>query len=140
MRRIALAIALLLAAAVPSLAVSPVPGTPLAASSGNVANATATATLPAAANQVTYISGFEVTGSGTTAGAVFTCTVTGIVGGTLSYTYAAAVGAVVANTPLIVEYPIPIPASGPGVAIVVSCPALGATSTNNTVDAHGFQL
>jgi hypothetical protein len=139
MRRIELALALLLASAAPSFSATPVPGTPLAASSGNVAAATATATLPAAANQVTYISGFEVTGTGATAALAVTCTVTGIVGGTLSYTYAAAAGVAVANQPLIVEYAIPIPASGPGVAIVVSCPSLGAANTNNTIDAHGFQ-
>jgi hypothetical protein len=119
---------------------APVPGTPLAASSGNVAAAVAAATLVAAANQVTYLSGFEVTGSGATAGLPVIVTVTGIVGGTLSYIYSAAAGVLVGNTPLIVEYPIPIPAIGPGVAIVVSCPSLGAANTNNTVNAHGFQL
>jgi hypothetical protein len=141
MRRFLLSAVLLCSAALVLMGVAPIPGTPLAASSGNVANATAAATLPAASNQVTYITGFEVTGAGITAlGSVTTCTVTGIVGGTLSYTYTAVIGALLANPPLIIQYTTPIPASGPGVAIVVSCPALGAGNTNNTVNAHGFQL
>ena len=139
MRRSVIA-AIIFSLATPALAVAPIPGTPLAASSGNVAAATATATLGAVANQTTYITGFEVTGSGATAGLPVTCTVTGILGGTLSYTYSAAAGVLVANVPLIVEYSTPIPASAVNVSIVVSCPTLGTGNTNNTVTAHGFQL
>jgi hypothetical protein len=79
--------------------------TPVAASSGNVAAAVATATLAAGgANVMTYISGFEVTGSGATAGLPVTVTVIGVLGGTLSYTYTAAAGVLVGNTPLVVEF------------------------------------
>src|SRR5260370_37907131 len=52
--------------------------TPIAASSGNVANAVATATLASAANVTTYITGFEVTGAGATAGLAVTVTITGV--------------------------------------------------------------
>jgi hypothetical protein len=115
--------------------------TPVQASSGNVAAATATATLAAGgANVMTYISGFEVTGSGATAGLPVTVTVTGILGGTLSYTYTAAAGVLVGNTPLIVEFNPPLQASALNTAIVVPCPSLGAGNTNNTVVAHGYQV
>jgi hypothetical protein len=140
MKRLILAALLAGIYSYPALAVSPIPGTPLAASSGNVAAATATATLPAVANQTTYITGFEVTGTGATAGLPVICTVTGILGGTLSYIYAAAAGVLAENVPLVVEYTTPLPASGPNVAIVVSCPTLGSGNTNNTINAHGFQL
>lgn len=111
------------------------------ASSGNVAAAVATATLPALAGRTTYITGFEVTGAGATAGAAVTVTVSNIIGAvTLSYTYTAAVGAAVANQPLTVQFPEPIPGTAVNTAIAVSCPSLGTGNTNNTVVAHGFYL
>jgi hypothetical protein len=67
-------------------------------------------------------------------------TVTGLLGGTLTYTYTAAAGVLVANQPLIVEFNPPLPASAVNTNIVVSCPSLGAGNTNNTVNAHGFNL
>jgi hypothetical protein len=110
----------------------------VAAASGNVANAVATATLPAVAGKTNYLSGFEVTGSGATAGLAVSVTVTGLLGGTLTYTYVAEAGALVGNKPLIVPFSPPLPASAANTPIVVSCPALGAGNTNNAVVAHGF--
>lgn len=114
--------------------------TAITAASGNVANAAAVATLAAAAAKTTYITGFEVTGTGATAGLAVSVTVTGTITGTLTYTAAAAAGVLVANSPLIVEYPVAIPASAVNTAIVVTLPALGAGNTNATVVAHGYQL
>ena len=112
--------------------------TPLIAGSGNVANASAAATLTGTATTTVYISGFEVTGSGATAGLPVTVTVAGLLGGTRSYTYTFAVGALVGNQPLVVAFNPPLPASAVNTAIVVTCPASGAGGTNNTVVAHGF--
>lgn len=114
--------------------------TPITASSGNVANASAVATLAASATKITYITGFEVTGSGATLGSAVTITVVGTITGTLSYTTAAIAGALLGNVPLIVEYPVAIPGSAINTAIVVTVPALGAGNTNSTVVAHGYQL
>ena len=114
--------------------------TALAAGSGNVANAPAVATLTGSATTTVYISGFEVTGAGATAGAVVTVTVAGLLGGTRSFTYVAATGAAVANQSLIVPFFPPLPASAVNTPIVVTCPALGAGNTNNTVVAHGFHV
>lgn len=114
--------------------------TPLIAGSGNVANASAVATLTPSATATMYLSGFEITGSGATAGLPVTVTVAGLLGGTRSYTYTFAVGALVGNTPLIVEFEHPLPASAINTAIVVTCPASGAGGTNNTVVAHGYYL
>lgn len=125
-------------------ALNPPPGTTglatqITASSGNVANAVATAVLLGVAGKTTYITGFEVTGSGATGALVVTVTVTNTVSGTLSYTYVFVAGATLANESLIVSFPDPIPANAPGVSITVSCPASGLGGTNNTVVAHGFQ-
>lgn len=109
-------------------------------SSGNVANASAVATLAAAAGTTTYITGFEITGAGATAGLVVNPTVVGTIGGTMTYTYAAATGALVANTPLIVEFNPAIPASAVNTTIVVTVPALGVGNTNSTVVTHGYRI
>lgn len=111
--------------------------TALIAGSGNVANASAAATLTPTATTTAYISGFEVTGSGSTTGLPVTVTVAGLLGGTRSYTYSFVAGVLVANAPLIVAFFPPLPASVVNTAIVVTCPAGGAGNTNNTVVAHG---
>lgn len=111
---------------------------PLIAGSGNVANASAVATLTPSATQTAFIAGFEISGAGATAGLPVTVTVAGLRGGTRSYTYVFATGATVANLPLVVEFQPPLPASAINTAIVVTCPASGAGGTNNTVVAHGF--
>lgn len=113
---------------------------PLAVSSGNVANAVAAATLLSVANRLTYLAGFEVSGSGATAGLPVLVTVTGLLGGTATYIYTAEAGVLVGNKPLVVPFDPPLPASAVNVNIVVSCPALGAGNTNNSVNAHGFNL
>jgi hypothetical protein len=117
----------------------PVSATPVANSSGNVAAATATATLPASATKFTYISGFQFTSAGATGAAVVNCTVTGMAGGTQTYTMTAVAGATLANQPLIVAFNPPMPSSAINTAIVASCPSLGAGNTNATMAAQGFQ-
>lgn len=121
---------------------SPYPqgATPITAASGNVAAATAAATLAAVAGKTTYITGFAVTGTGATAALAVSVTVTNTITGTLTYTYAAAAGVAVENTPLIINFAHPIPANAVNTTIVVSCPTLGSGNTNNTVVAYGFQL
>ena len=112
----------------------------ITASSGNVAAASAVATLAAVAAKTTYITGFEATSSGSIAAAVVSLTVAGVITGTMTYTYATVAGATLGNTPLIVQFPAPIPASALNTAIVVTLPSLGAGNTNATVVAHGFQI
>jgi len=114
--------------------------TPVAISSGNVAAAIASAALPAVAGKTNYITGFQITGAGATAGLPVSVTVTGILGGTLTYTYAAAVGVLVANAPLNIKFDPPLPASAVNTAITVSCPSLGVGNTNNTANIQGFVI
>lgn len=110
------------------------------ASSGNIANATASASLAAAANRRNYITGFHVSGAGASAGSAVAVTVTGLINGTLTYTYTAGNGAQASNNPLLISFPEPIPASADNTAITVSCPALGAGNTNNSVNVFGFTI
>ena len=117
-----------------------IPLSGITASSGNVAAATATATLSAAAGLTTYITGFSITGAGATAAGVIVATVTGCLGGTMSYIIAVPAGAAVGITPLILDFPVPIPASAVNTAIVVSVPSFGAGNTNACVNARGFQF
>lgn len=114
--------------------------TPITGASGNVANASAVATLSGTSGKTTYITGFEVTSGGATAASLVTVAITGTVTGTLSYTYAAPAGATAGATPLVVEFSTPVPASAANTSIVVTVPALGAGNTNATVVAHGYQL
>lgn len=110
------------------------------ATSGNQAAATATATLPAVAAKMNYITGFEVTSSGATAPSVVLVAVSGIQGGTLNYVLPVATGATLGNAPLTIEFPAPIPSSGTNTAIAVTVPSLGTGNTNCVVNAHGYYL
>ena len=114
---------------------------PLVASSGNVAATATTATLAAAAAQTTYITGFEVTGAGATAASVILVTVTGTISATApTYVLAVPAGVTVGATPLVVEFPSPLPGSAVNTAVVVNVPSFGAGNTNAAVVAHGYRL
>lgn len=122
--------------AIPGVALA---GTPVSGSSGNVAAAAATATLAAAAGKTTYMTGFDITGAGATAASVVTATVTGLLGGTQSYTIAVPAGATLGIAPVFVAFSQPFPASAVNTAIVVTVPSLGAGNTNAVANARGFQ-
>jgi hypothetical protein len=143
MRRLVLLLAAALSLASPVAAqVPPTRAIQVQNSSGTVAAAVATATLPALTNRVTYICGFTITSTGATAAAVVSPTVTGVVGGTMTFTYAAVAGATAANQPLVVQFGTGdtcIPATAPNTTIVVSVPSLGTGNTNDTVSAWGYQ-
>ena len=106
------------------------------ASSANAAAAN-NVSLPAVAGQTNSVTGFEVTGAGATGASVITITLTGVVGGPLNYQLAIPAGAGVGVTPLIVEFPTPIPATGPNVAITLNVPSFGAGNTNAAATIHG---
>lgn len=110
------------------------------ASSGNVANAAGVATIPAVAGKTAYISGFDITGAGATAASVVNPTISGLLGGTSTYSLSVVAGATLANPVLSIQFNPPLPASAVNTAIVVTCPALGAGNTNNTVNAYGYYI
>lgn len=118
----------------------PVASTPLSSSSGNVANATATATLAGSAGTTVYLSGLIISGAGATAAGVVTATITGLVGGTMSITVTVPAGATVGIPPFYVDFNPPLPASAANTAIALALPALGAGNTNAAVSVWGFRI
>lgn len=116
----------------------PTNSTALQSSSGNVANANAVATLAASASLYTYCTGFEITSSGATASSIVSATLTGLLGGTATYTYSSVAGALLGNAPLIVTFQLPLISIAQNTAIVLTLPALGLGNTNATVTIHGF--
>lgn len=123
-------------------AMAPYPSgaTPITAASGNVANASAVATLSGAANVLTYISGFQCTAAGSTGALVVNLTVGGVVTGTMTYTFIFPAGVTVAAAPVIVKFDPPVPASAVNTSIVVTLPAGGAGNTNAACNAQGYRL
>lgn len=122
----------------PKIGAYPPNATVLQASSGNVAAATATATLTSSAGNMAWIFGFDITGGGATAASIVNCTVTGLTGGTATYTQPVVAGAAVGLTPLSIRFPEPIQATAVNTNIVVSCPTFGAGNTNAAINAYGF--
>lgn len=116
--------------------------THITASSGVVAAAAAVATLAAAAAKTTYISGFQCMGLGAVAAATVEVTITGLLGGTLTYLVSVPAGATVAVSPfpLDVTFNPPLPASAVNTAIVVTMPSLGVGNTKAVTNAQGYQL
>jgi hypothetical protein len=108
--------------------------------SGNVANATAAASLAATASYLNYVTGFTITAAGATAAAVVNATLTGCVGGTQTFTFTFPAGATVAATPLVVNFATPIPATAANLAITISLPAAGAGNTNAATTIRGFRV
>ena len=131
---------LVTAAPVAGAAAYPTGATPISAASGNVANASAVATLAAVAGKTTYITAFQITGGGATAASLVSATLAGLLGGTATYTYGVVAGAVLKNPDIIVTFDLPLPASAVNTAIVLTLPALGVGNTNAAVAAQGFQL
>jgi hypothetical protein len=112
--------------------------TELNASSGDVANGAAVATLPAVAGKTNYVTGFEIVVTGATAAATVLATLTGLLGGTLSYPVVFPAGAGVAGVPLVVIFNRPLPASAVNTAITLTLPASGAGGLHAVVNLHGF--
>lgn len=112
--------------------------TNVGASSGNVANAVATAAMPAVAGKTNYVTGFSITGAGATAAAVVDATLTGVVGGPFHYTVAVPAGVAAGVLPLIVELETPLAASAANQAVTLSVPAFGAGNTNAAANIHGY--
>lgn len=118
----------------------PAGATAVSSSSGNVANASAIATLAAVVGKTTYVKGLTITPGGATAAALVTATLVGTLGGTLSYTMGAPTGAAVAGYPFMINFGDGIPASAVNTALVLTLPALGAGNTNASVSIWGYQL
>lgn len=118
----------------------PIMASTVATSSGNVANASAAASLAAISGQTNYCTGFQITASGATAGLAVTATLAGIAGGTLSYVFTFPAGVLVPAQPLTVSFYPAIPASAVNTAITLTLPAGGSGNTHAAVSIQGFSL
>ena len=98
-----------------------------------------TITIPALPGQTAYLSSFEIYSGGATAGALLSCTITGLAGGTKTIPIAVPTGATGAAPYTWVAYDNAVPASAPNTAIVLTIPAAaGRTVCAGTL--QGFYM
>lgn len=115
--------------------------TPVTATSGTVANATASAILAGVPGKTYYITGFEVINDGATAGTTVVASLSPVGGGAGSYNFPVVIQpkATAPTAPIIVEFTVPIPgvlSSG----ITLTVPAFGAGSTESMCFLHGYYM
>lgn len=116
----------------------PIGATAITADSGVVTAATATATLTGVAAKTTYLQGFLITGGGATGASLVTCTITGLVTGTLHFIVPVVAGATLGVAPLGREFPQALPSSAVNTSIVVSCPTFGSGNNGASINAWGY--
>lgn len=109
-------------------------------SSGNVANTAAVGTIPAAAGKRCYMTGFDFSASGATAGSIALLTITGLLGGTAVHSVSVPGGVTSQITPRNYTFDPPLVASADNTAITVSLAALGAGNTSACVSVYGFSI
>lgn len=120
----------------PNLSSQPV----ITASSGDVAAATATATLAAPASGSWEVTQLEITGANATASTNVVCTITGLMGGTMTIDVPVAI---IELTTAPVTPTIVMPFNGglsalPGTAVVFSCPSFGSGNLHAAINIHAI--
>lgn len=118
----------------------PAGATPLNASSGIVANATANASLAGASGKTTYLTGIQISGMGATAAGVAACAVSGLLGSPIQFIIAVPAGVTSGIAPINVTFNPPIPASAPNAPISAAMNAFGAGSAQAIVNMQGFRV
>ena len=113
------------------------PQTSVQASATGAAAALAPA-MAGVALKTNYLTGFEVTMGGAVAGSLISVTITGLLGGTITYLMAVPAGVTLAAPMLSVEFTTPLPASAVNTAITLNVPSGGAGNTNAAANIHGF--
>ncbi|CAL8981864.1 hypothetical protein RHODGE_RHODGE_03985 [Rhodoplanes serenus] len=108
-------------------------------SSGNVANAAATATMSAVVDRTHYLCGFIIMSTGATAATVVNATISGLLGGTITLPYAVKADPAAQNETVALDLAPCMPASAPNTAITLTLPALGAGNTNAAVAIYGYR-
>jgi hypothetical protein len=156
MKRIVIWALLLLLATFPMWAVLPatlraqvtreslVAGPVTTASSGDVTAAVSTATLAAPTGSgispagTWYVTMLEVTGNQATSAASVVCTITGLLGGTMTLDIPVTVIAT-PNPVTMLNFPGGL-AGNPGTAIVFSCPSMGSGNLHAAINIHGVLI
>jgi hypothetical protein len=116
------------------------PQTFLGVSSANAAAANNVVLPAGGAGITTWVTGFDITGAGATAGSTIAVTVTGVVGGPLNYRIIIPAGAGVGIVPLVEDFgPVGLPGAAVNQAITVNVPSFGAGNTDAAVTVRGYQ-
>jgi hypothetical protein len=112
------------------------PGLPVYATAASGGAAAASAALAAVANKMNYLDGFDIDGLGATAGASVALTITGALGGTLTYNYGVPAGVTV---PVRSSYRFnpPLQALAVNTAITVAVASFGAGNTASSMNVYG---
>lgn len=97
-------------------------------------------TFAAVALKTNYVSGIQITGLGATSAALITVTLVGLLGGTRTWYIACPEGATLQMAPLIVPFPIPIPASAVNTALVLNTSAPGSGGGGIAANMQGYVL
>lgn len=118
----------------------PAGASPLQNSSGNKAAAIASATLVPGPGARVYVTGLTATYGGSTAGGQADLTVTGLLGGTLTYSLTIPVGALVPGQPLALSFVPPLPAADIDTNVLATMPSLGAGNLCSGVTLRGYSF
>lgn len=114
--------------------------TVLQPSSGNLAATSAAVTLPGVANEMVYLTGFDLTFAGATAESNVLLTISGLEGSDRLYVVSVPAGATKPGEPLFVSFNPPLPAEGLNTSIVLNLPSLGEGNTHAVVNAQGYRV
>ncbi len=119
---------------------SAVLGTPVygSASSGGAAAASVTLTIPSA--KMGFLDFIDVDGLGATTGAVANLTITGALGGTLTYNIGIAAGVTTPIAPVRLRFNPPIQASATNTNLVCAIASFGTGNTQSSLVAGGHYV
>jgi hypothetical protein len=118
----------------------PTNATPIAASTGIVANTATGVTLPAVVGKTTYISGLQITGSGATAASNVTVSI--LLSGSstgLYYVIPIPASTTASITPLTINFNPALSSGAPNSTISVNMGAFGSGNTAEVVTAEGYE-
>lgn len=113
--------------------------TVISVSASVTTSAACAASLPNDGANFWFCSGFEVTAGGATAGSIGTFTITGLLGGTLTYKVPVPTGVTAGASPLMVQFNPALAGVGVGTDVVGSLAAAGAGNTAASVVLHGYK-
>ncbi len=113
-------------------------GTPIYATGNGAAQANnVTLTIPAA--KMGYLDGFDIDGTGATAGSAVAVTITGLLGGTLTFQVGIPAGATV-PVQISKRFSPPLQASAVATNIVVNVPSFGTGNLAASTNAYGHYI
>lgn len=118
----------------------PAGATPVTGTSGNVANASAVASLPAVTGRTNYLTGVDFSPGGATTAAEVLATVAGLISGNVTYVVGAPAGVGIPGGLVALRFNPAVPASAVNTAITATLPALGVGNAQATVNLYGYLI